>query len=145
MIRPAVTTDLATLVDYVLAEALEAEDRAIPRPTIETSVGAALGDPALARYWIAEASGEPIGAIAVTREWSDWCNGSYWYIQFVFVAPTHRGRGVLRALVDEVRAAAARDGAPELRLYVHPANTRAIRAYEKLGFGPLPYVMMALR
>lgn len=144
-VRAATAADHRTLVDYVIAEATEAEARAIARATIEASVGAALADPALARYWIAEAAGAPIGAIAVTREWSDWCNGSYWYIQFVFVEPAHRGRGALAALVDEVRTAAARDGAPELRLYVHPTNARAIRAYEKLGFQPLPYVMMALR
>jgi ribosomal protein S18 acetylase RimI-like enzyme len=112
---------------------------------IEASVGAALADPGLARYWLLERCGAPIGAIAVTREWSDWCNASYWYIQFVFVEPAHRGGGGLRALVDEVRAEAARDGAPEVRLYVHRENARAIRAYEKLGFAQLPYMMMALR
>src|SRR5262245_42961001 len=121
-VRAATAADHETLVDYVITEATEAEGRSVARATIAAAVGAALADPALSRYWIAEASGAPIGAIAVTREWSDWNNGSYWYIQFVFVAVAHRGQGALRALVDEVRAAAGRDGAPELRLYVHPTN-----------------------
>ena len=43
------------------------------------------------------------------------------------------------------RAREAAEAAVELRLYVHPTNAHALRAYEKLGFVPLPYVMMALR
>ena len=128
----------------MIAEAREAEAREVARSTATAAVGAALADPALARYWIAELEASPVGAIAVTREWSDWRNAAYWWIQFVFVVPEQRGRGLLRALVDHVRAAATAEGAAEVRLYVHPSNARAIRAYEKLGFQPLPYRMMAL-
>jgi ribosomal protein S18 acetylase RimI-like enzyme len=52
---------------------------------------------------------------------------------------------VLRALIDEIRVEAERESVREVRLYVHLENARAIRAYEKLGFVQLPYVMMALR
>lgn len=144
-IRLAQPSDGTTLADYVIAEARESEGREVARETATASVAAALADPALARYWLAEADGAPIAAIAVTREWSDWRNAAYWWIQFVFVVPEQRGRGLLRALVEHVRAAAVAEGAAEVRLYVHPANERAIRAYEKLGFEPLPYRMMALR
>jgi ribosomal protein S18 acetylase RimI-like enzyme len=145
IIRDATAADAPTLVDYVIAEAREAEGRTLERATVEGSVRAALADPSLARYWIAEISGARIGAVAVTREWSDWRNAAYWYIQFVFIVPEQRGRGVLGELVGHVLDAASREGAPELRLYVHPANARAIRAYQKLGFAPLPYLMMAIR
>jgi ribosomal protein S18 acetylase RimI-like enzyme len=33
----------------------------------------------------------------------------------------------------------------ELRLYVHCKNTRAIRAYEKIGFEKSPYEIMAIK
>jgi GNAT superfamily N-acetyltransferase len=144
-VRVALSSDTPTLVDYVIAEAREAEGREVARETVTAAVGAALADPALMRYWVAEEGAAPIGAIAITREWSDWRNAAYWWIQFVFVVPEQRGRGLLRALVDHVRAAAAAEGAAEVRLYVHPSNARAIRAYEKLGFEPLPYRMMVLR
>ena len=145
IIRPADLADAELLARYVIDEAREAEDRALERDRALAATRTALADPALARYWIAEGAGAPIGAIMVTREWSDWNNGAYWYIQFVFVEPAGRGQGVLRALVEHVRGEMQREGGVELRLYVHPENARAVRAYEKLGFARLPYVMMALR
>ena len=144
-IRDAREDDAAVLIELVRAEAREAENRAPAVEVATAAVQAALRDPTLARYWIAEIDGRAVGAIAVVREWSDWNNAAYWWIQFVFVIPEQRGGQVVRALVDHVRAEARRGGAPELRLYVHPDNARAIRAYEKLGFARLPYVIMGLR
>jgi ribosomal protein S18 acetylase RimI-like enzyme len=144
-IRDAGAPDAGVLVDMVCAEAHVAEGRVTGADVVAAAVDAALRDPLLARYWIAEVEGSPVGAIAVVREWSDWNNAAYWWIQFVYVVPEHRGGVVVRALVDHVRAEAQRAGAPELRLYVHGDNARAIRAYEKLGFARLPYVSMTLR
>ena len=145
IIRSAEIADAELLARYVIDEAREAEGRVLDPDRALAATRTALADPALARYWIAEDAGAPMAAIAVTREWSDWNAGAYWYIQFVFVEPARRGQGVLRALVDHVRGEAKREGAVELRLYVHPENARAVRAYEKLGFARLPYVMMALQ
>ncbi len=52
----------------------------------------------------------------------------------VYVTPSQRGTGLLDALVEQVAAWAARQGAPRLRLLVHESNDRARRAYERLGF-----------
>ena len=55
-------------------------------------------------------------------------------VQGVWVAPRYRGRGVaapaMAALVDIVR----REVAPVVSLYVNGYNTRAIRAYDRVGF-----------
>jgi ribosomal protein S18 acetylase RimI-like enzyme len=148
-VREAGAADAAVLVEMVCEEAREAAREAEGRVTgvevVRGAVEAALRDPLLARYWIAEVEGIAVGAIAVVREWSDWNNAAYWWIQFVFVAAEHRGGVVVRALVEHVREEAKRAGAPEVRLYVHGENARAIRAYEKLGFARLPYVAMTLR
>jgi len=144
-VRVAVPSDASTLAGYVVAEAHEAEARELDQGAALAAVLAALADPSIARYWIAEDDGEPVGAIAVTREWSDWNNGYCWWIQFVFVVPERRGKGVLGALVDHVRAEMRREHGVELRLLVHPENARAARAYENLGFVRLPYIAMALR
>jgi glutathione S-transferase len=130
-------------VDFVLAEARETEDRALARPAVTQAVTAAIENPSLSRYWVlADRQDHLLGAIAVTTEWSDWQNAHYWWISFVFLASEARGRGLLQVLIREVEAAARLDRAPELRLYVHPANARAIRAYEKLGFSDIPYRFM---
>jgi ribosomal protein S18 acetylase RimI-like enzyme len=153
-VREASTADADVLVAMVCEEAREAEGRVPGEEVVRGAVEAALREPALARYWVAEvasggggdgASARPVGAIAVVREWSDWNNAAYWWIQFVYVVPERRGGEVVRALVERVREEARVAGAPEVRLYVHGENARAIRAYEKIGFARLPYVAMMLK
>jgi len=143
-VRDATTDDTAALVEFVLAEAREAEGRALDASAVTAAVTAGLRDPALARYWLILDRDTPLGAISVVREWSDWRNTAYWWIQFAFIVPAARGQGVLAQLLDEVRRTAAAAAVPELRLYVHPANPRAIRAYERIGFAASDYRMMTL-
>ncbi len=141
-VRDATDHDLPALVQLVVAEGREAEARTLEPDVVTAAVTAALRDPTLARYWLAVDDGAPLGAIGVVREWSDWQNAAYWWIQFLFVVEQARGRGLSGTLVDHVKRAASRAGAPELRLYVHPDNTRAIRAYERLGFTASAYRIM---
>jgi ribosomal protein S18 acetylase RimI-like enzyme len=54
----------------------------------------------------------------------------------MWTAPSHRGRGVGRMLVDEVAAWAHRRGATILQLLVTSNNDGAMRFYERLGFTP---------
>ncbi len=142
-VRPAAREDRAILAGFVQQEAREAEERDLDEAATTAAVNAALADPTLARYWILVEDERPLGAIAVVREWSDWSNAAYWWIQFVYLVPEARGQGHLARLIDVVAMAARTDGSPELRLYVHPENRRAIRAYERLGFGRTPYIIMS--
>ena len=83
--------------------------------------------------FIAEVDGAVAGQTMITREWSDWRDGWFWWIQSVFVDPAYRQRGVFRALHTHIRNEAMRD--PDvcgLRLYVHHDNERAIKTYKKL-------------
>jgi glutathione S-transferase len=145
-VRRALARDITRLVDFVVAEARESEDRSLARPAVTQAVTAAIENPSLARYWVvADRQEHLLGAISVTTEWSDWQNANYCWISFVFLAPEARGRGLLQLLIGEAEAAARRERAPELRLYVHSANARAIRAYEKLGFSDMPYRVMGKR
>jgi glutathione S-transferase len=142
-VRSATARDIARVVDFVLAEARESEDRPLDRAATTQAVTAAIENPGLARYWVlADRQDALLGAIAATTEWSDWQNANYWWISFVYLAPEARGRGLLEALVREVEATAQAERAPEVRLYVHPGNARAIRAYEKLGFSDMTYRFM---
>lgn len=141
--RRASARDIARLVDFVLAEARESEDRPLDRSAVTQAVTASIEDPALARYWVlADWQDHLLGAIAITTEWSEWQNAPYWWISFVYLAPEARQRGLLQVMLREIEATARSERAPELRLYVHPANARAIRAYEKLGFSDIPYRFM---
>jgi GNAT superfamily N-acetyltransferase len=56
------------------------------------------------------------------------------YLGFMYVEPTHRGKGINRMIIDALRAWALSRNITELRLDVYYANINAIRAYEKAGF-----------
>jgi GNAT superfamily N-acetyltransferase len=54
----------------------------------------------------------------------------------MWVAPSHRRRGVARALLDAVKAWAVSDGAITLRLGVREGNDQARAAYLRMGMCP---------
>src|SRR5437870_1913786 len=111
MIRDATLNDVPRLVEFVVAEAREAQALELEPAMVHESVTAMFDDRTLGRYWVCESDGEVVGAIAVVREWSDWRNAAYWWIQFVFLRPDVRGRGLVEQLVEHVRRAAS--AAPE--------------------------------
>ena len=84
----------------------------------------------------------PVGSASVSRDWSDWNAGFYWWIQCMYIAPAYRGRGLMDTLLEAVTSAATEEGCLDLRLYVHSSNSAAIRAYEKAGFENSAYAIM---
>lgn len=142
-VRKAGIDDLDVIVDFIAEEAREAEGRSQSRKTLESGIGKALRDDSIANYWLlVDRSEIPIGCTSVTKEWSDWNAGYYWWIQSMYIAPSHRGKGYLSILIDSITSAARAQKCLELRLYVHTANRAAVRAYEKAGFGGSPYRIM---
>ena len=143
VIREAVASDASLLAQWAVAMALETEDKALDPGTVLAGVSAGLGDPAKARYFIAVATaltggGEtfaaPVGTLMLTREWSDWRNGDWWWIQSVYVEPGYRRRGILSALYRDVEQRARQtDGVIGLRLYVERGNATAQQTYGALG------------
>lgn len=97
-VRVARAEDLEFLVEANVAMAVETEDRALEPQVVRRGVRAVLEDPARGTYYVAEAAGEPAGCLMITREWSDWRDGFFWWIQSVYVLPERRGSGVFRRL-----------------------------------------------
>jgi GNAT superfamily N-acetyltransferase len=60
--------------------------------------------------------------------------GRFWQIRDLFVLPTHRRRGVGRALLASVRAAAIEAGALRLVVQTEDDNDPALRLYAASGF-----------
>jgi len=134
IVRDARPSDAATLAAYNSAMAEETEDRSLDPDIIGPGVANLLDDAGRGRYWVAQSGGRIVGQLMVTYEWSDWRNGSLWWIQSVYVHPDWRRKGVFSALYRHVESLArAEPDVVGLRLYVEEKNTRAQRTYEALG------------
>ena len=150
-IRDATQADLDLLLRWAQAMALETESKQLDVEVLRRGIEAGLADPAKARYFIAmhdasvagsETIGVPVGTLMLTREWSDWRDGDWWWIQSVYVPEDQRRRGVFAALYRHVEAL-ARDtpGVVGLRLYVERDNNPAQQTYAALGMRDAGYRM----
>jgi GNAT superfamily N-acetyltransferase len=133
-VRRARPEDAATLIDFQHRMARETEEIQLDSGTLSRGVTGVFAEPSRGTYWIAEEAGTIVGALLVTHEWSDWRNGTVWWIQSVYVLPERRGEGVFRRLYEHLRGAV--ETSPDvkgLRLYVDRRNQAAQRVYERLG------------
>ncbi len=148
-VRPAKASDGDLLTRWAIAMAMETEHKQLDEATVSAGVAAGLADVARARYFVAMrealvAGGEtialPVGTLMLTREWSDWRNGDWWWIQSVYVPSEHRRQGVFAALYRHVESRARQTaGVIGLRLYVERDNTAAQGTYQALGMNDAGY------
>jgi ribosomal protein S18 acetylase RimI-like enzyme len=169
-VRAARRGDIGAIVEMQLLMALETEGLALDRAVLARGVARPFDDPALASYFVAEvaaapgaappgddtaaavpaaaaaaaaAAGPVVAVMMLTREWSDWRDGSVQWIESVYVDAAHRRRGAFRALYAHCKAAAAADPlVAGLRLYVETENARAVATYEAMGMQREHYTMM---
>lgn len=152
VVREARAADADLLARWAVAMAREAEDKPLDPATVRAGIEAGIADPARARYFVAmdqaltagrETIASAVGTLMLTREWSDWRNGDWWWIQSVYVPPGHRRRGVFAALYRHVEQLARdTDGVVGLRLYVERGNAPALDTYRAMGMVDAGYVML---
>ena len=139
-VRAATSADLEALVGFNAAMAEETEGKRLDHDVLRHGVARVLSDPGCGFYRVAEASGETVGALLVTFEWSDWRCGWWWWLQSVYVHPGHRGLGVFSALLAAVDLEiAATPDVLGLRLYVEQDNSGAQKVYAARGFDDARY------
>lgn len=134
IIRQATTADAAIVARFNAMMAIETESKTLDAALLQKGVEALLADSSKGIYFLAEVDGTVVAQTMITYEWSDWRNGTFWWIQSVYVAKEARGAGVFKALFDHIHAlAASRPDVCGLRLYVEENNVRARQTYERLG------------
>jgi ribosomal protein S18 acetylase RimI-like enzyme len=134
LIRRAKPSDAAIIARFNAAMGTETEGILLDRKKLNRGVKAILSDPMKGFYLVAEVDGTIAGQMMITREWSDWRNGFFWWIQSVYVLPAYRRRGVYRALHESVVAQGRkRRDVCGIRLYVDHQNLPAQKAYKQLG------------
>ncbi len=142
-IRDATPDDASIIAAFNQRIAQETEGKLLDIETIRAGVTAVFEDSSKGRYWIAECDGEIIAQLLITYEWSDWRNGSVWWIQSVYVVPDFRRRGVFSHLYRTLESYAREAGdVCGIRLYVEKNNERALATYEALGMTGDNYLVM---
>jgi ribosomal protein S18 acetylase RimI-like enzyme len=61
-------------------------------------------------------------------------DGHRGWVNYLAVAPSHRGRGIARALMAEVERLLGDAGCPKVNLQVRTTNEAALGFYERLGY-----------
>lgn len=139
-VRPARADDLDVLVGFAIAMARETEGKVLSDATLRPGIAAALADPERGRFFVVEDDGAVAATLMLTREWSDWRNGWFWWIQNVYVGQAYRRRGHYRRLHAHVEAMARHDPTVcGIRLYVEQENHAARTTYAACGMAETHY------
>ena len=133
--------DIEEITGFQIAMALESEGTILDGNKVRSGVKAAMEDVSKGAYIVARTDGKPIASLMITREWSDWNNGWYWWIQSVYVMPEYRGQGIFRSMYRKVIEMAKEQSVAQVRLYVDRHNTHAQKVYQKLGMEECHYLM----
>lgn len=152
-VRRAEKRDLPVLADYNCRLAWETEQIRLVPAQIQAGVAAVLEGRTDAFYLVVDQtpvqeeahagdSGRSlvVAQLMLTREWSDWRNGWFFWIQSVYVAESHRRRGIFRRLLTAAQEyVTAQPNSVGLRLYVEEDNLSAQKTYARLGLQATGY------
>lgn len=134
--------DASILATFQVKMALESEGTTIDYKNVYDGVVAALEDENKGLYFVVRNLQDlPVGSLLITKEWSDWTNSWYWWIQSVYIEPVYRKRGLYSLLYNQVKCIAKNNGIRSLKLYADHDNLNAQRVYEKLGMRRSHYII----
>lgn len=139
-IRKALNKDIDVIAIYNYNLAYETENKILNMNILTKGVEAIIKDENKGIYHVCEINGEVVGQIMYTFEWSDWRNGTFLWIQSVYVNKEFRGMGVFKALYKFIRDIADNDNnICGIRLYVEKENTIAKKTYKNIGMKECNY------
>jgi ribosomal protein S18 acetylase RimI-like enzyme len=142
-VRDAVEADSDFLVASNAAMARETEHRTLDPGVLRRGVAGVFERADRGFYLVAEQAAVAVGCLLVTREWSDWRDRDWWWLQSVYVVPQARRSGVFSRLLAEVdRRARTTPRVAGLRLYVERDNARAMDTYRQQGFVETAYRLL---
>lgn len=134
-------SDIDAIVRFQADMAMESEGTMLDMDRLTLGVSSAINDEQKGIYLVARANDTPIGSLMLTREWSDWNNQWYWWIQSVYVMPEYRKKGVYKAMYATLKDMAHENGVSQIRLYADRTNLSAQQVYQRLGMTESHYLM----
>ena len=133
--------DIEDIVRFQVAMAMESEGTALDVERVTAGVTAVMNDSNKGFYLVAKIADETTGSLMITKEWSDWNNQWYWWVQSVYVTPKFRNKGIFKSLYAKVKELAVANGVSQIRLYVDKSNLTAQSAYNHTGMAECHYLM----
>ena len=141
-IRKADKNDFEIIAEYNYNLAYETEDKKLDKDILIKGVKKILSDETKGIYHVCEVDGKVVGQIMYTYEWSDWRNGTFIWVQSVYVHKDYRGKGIFKALYNKVKEICdSSDEYVGIRLYVERENYNAQKTYQKIGMSECNYYM----
>ena len=132
--RQAKKEDAGSIVRFQQQMAHETEGILLDRDTVSAGVQAVFEDRQKGIYYVTEVNRKVIASLLITYEWSEWRNGTVWWIQSVYVEKEFRGRGIFSRLYTYIQSLAENDTEVKgIRLYVDNTNTAAQQVYSRTG------------
>ena len=133
-IRKAKFKELETIVEFQFLMAKETEGIDLDKEIVFKGVEAVFEDIGKGSYYVTEENEEILACLLITPEWSEWRNGTVYWIQSVYVKSEHRGKGIFKAMYDYIKTMVLEDSDLKgIRLYVEKENVKAQAVYEKIG------------
>ena len=140
--RTATTADLSTVL--ALLRDFYAEDGATYDAEADAALLALLADPNLGRVvLIVDEEGLAVGYVVVAFGYSLEFRGKDAFVDELYVAPNHRGRGLGKGALRAAEACCHEAGLRALHLEVRPDNTQARRLYASAGYADREYYLMS--
>ena len=142
LIQKAVPDDIEQLIDFQQRLAFETENVVLDAQTLRRGMKAMFDEPAKGIYYVVKENADIIGCHMITYEWSDWRNGTVWWLQSVYVIESHRKKGVFKMMYDNLVNTIKQD--PQLvglRLYADKTNERALKVYNAMGMDGSHYAI----
>lgn len=131
--RRAAVADAKVIQLFQQSMAWETEKLKLDEATLEKGVLAVFNNSDLGQYHVCLEGDQVIGSLLLTKEWSDWRNGTVWWLQSLYFKPDYRGRGLFSDMYKYVQDLANKDsGIRGIRLYVDETNKNAQAVYSKL-------------
>jgi GNAT superfamily N-acetyltransferase len=139
-IRRATDADADRITEFNALLASETEHLELDLTRLHQGVRTLLADDSKGIYFLVELDGHVVGQLMITYEWSDWRNGTFWWLQSVYVEKSARGKGVFTTLYRYVESLARSDkDVCGFRLYVEKNNAHAQRTYSSFGMKKSQY------
>jgi predicted GNAT family acetyltransferase len=141
-IRKAVAEDETRIAEFQHKMALETESLELDQAILLRGVKKVFADPNKGFYLVAEIDHNVVASTMLTPEWSDWRNGTFLWIQSVYVDPAYRQKGIYSKMYSFVKNLVL--NSPEylgLRLYVVMNNKVAQEVYSRTGMDGNHYKM----